>query len=221
MTPSSIAVASGYGAQFTAIATYSDGTTKDVTQSATWSSSVPSVATVTASGLASGLLQGTTNISATYMNASAAGVLTVIAPVLVSISVTPGSSLVTAGNTVQLTATGTYSDGSTQNVTSFASWSSSATTIATVNSGLLTGVSAGSVTVTASASGVTSPAASVQVGTPADFYVATNGNDSWSGTLFTPNSTNTDGPFATVASGILCGRLGHFQPGGDLAELSQ
>ncbi|MCS6951067.1 MAG: hypothetical protein NZ520_11460, partial [bacterium] len=32
----------------------------------------------------------------------------------------------------------------------------------------------------------------------ADFYVATNGNDSWSGRLPTPNRQRTDGPFATV-----------------------
>ncbi len=34
--------------------------------------------------------------------------------------------------------------------------------------------------------------------TSADFYVATNGNDSWSGTLADPNDNNTDGPFATI-----------------------
>lgn len=33
----------------------------------------------------------------------------------------------------------------------------------------------------------------------ADFYVAKNGNDSWSGTLAEPNSNKTDGPFATIA----------------------
>lgn len=32
----------------------------------------------------------------------------------------------------------------------------------------------------------------------ADFYVATDGNDAWSGTLETPNNNNTDGPFATI-----------------------
>ena len=36
-------------------------------------------------------------------------------------------------------------------------------------------------------------------GTPdADYYVATNGNDNWSGTLDTPNQGKTDGPFATL-----------------------
>ena len=32
----------------------------------------------------------------------------------------------------------------------------------------------------------------------ADFYVATNGNDKWSGSLASPNPANTDGPFATL-----------------------
>ena len=70
--------------------------------------------------------------------------------------------------------------------------------IATVNAGLLAAISPGTVTVTAAAAGITSAAATVQVGSSADFYVATNGSDAWSGTLFTPNSTNTDGPFATI-----------------------
>ena len=34
--------------------------------------------------------------------------------------------------------------------------------------------------------------------TAADFYVATNGKDSWSGTLDTPNGDGSDGPFATL-----------------------
>src|SRR5262249_1061575 len=36
-------------------------------------------------------------------------------------------------------------------------------------------------------------------GGTADFFVATNGNDSWSGTLPCPNSNNTDGPFASFS----------------------
>ena len=34
--------------------------------------------------------------------------------------------------------------------------------------------------------------------TTADFYVATNGSDSWSGTLAIPNTDKSDGPFATI-----------------------
>src|SRR5215204_5903411 len=32
-----------------------------------------------------------------------------------------------------------------------------------------------------------------------DFFVATNGNDNWSGKFATPNAPQTDGPFATIA----------------------
>jgi hypothetical protein len=54
------------------------------------------------------------------------------------------------GATQQFTATGTYSDGSTANVTSNATWSSTDTFVASVSSaGLATGSGAGSTTVTA------------------------------------------------------------------------
>jgi len=33
----------------------------------------------------------------------------------------------------------------------------------------------------------------------ADFYVATDGNDDWSGTLPVANTQSSDGPFATLA----------------------
>jgi hypothetical protein len=52
----------------------------------------------------------------------------------------------------------------------------------------------------------------------ADFYVATDGNDSWSGTLAAPNSNNTNGPFATIGraqtavQGILQNPHGRTKP---------
>ena len=39
--------------------------------------------------------------------------------------------------------------------------------------------------------------------TSTTFFVATNGNDSWSGTLAAPNSRNTNGPFASLAKAQL------------------
>jgi hypothetical protein len=38
------------------------------------------------------------------------------------------------------------------------------------------------------------------------FYVATNGNDAWSGRLAEPNAGKTDGPFATLE------RAGKYRP---------
>jgi len=40
--------------------------------------------------------------------------------------------------------------------------------------------------------------ADAQQSAAAQFYVATNGNDTWSGTLPAPNVANTDGPFASL-----------------------
>ena len=78
-------------------------------------------------------------------------------PTLTSIAVTPSSPSIAPGVTQQFTATGTYSDSSTQNITSQVSWTSSSTAVATINasSGLASGVSPGSTTIFASQSGLT------------------------------------------------------------------
>jgi hypothetical protein len=60
------------------------------------------------------------------------------------------------GATQQFTATGTYSDGSTQNLSSQVTWTSSKTAVAAINAnGLATGVSAGATVISAALSGVT------------------------------------------------------------------
>lgn len=51
----------------------------------------------------------------------------------------------------------------------------------------------------ASSTPQTRESASALTATTADFYVATNGNDGWSGTLASPDASQTDGPFATLA----------------------
>ena len=71
-------------------------------------------------------------------------------PTLTSIAVTPANPSITKGTTQQFTATGTYSDNSTANITSQVSWTSGTTSVATItSSGLATGVAAGSSTITA------------------------------------------------------------------------
>jgi hypothetical protein len=70
---------------------------------------------------------------------------------LVSLAVTPATATVAAGNTQQLTATATYSDGSAFNVTALSAWTSASTPVATIGAatGLARGASAGSAVVTA------------------------------------------------------------------------
>jgi hypothetical protein len=89
-------------------------------------------------------------------------------PTLSSIAVTPASpASLAVGSTQQFTATGTYSDDSTAAITSNVTWASSNTTIATISSaGLATGVAAGNTNITASLSGVTSPAVTLAVKAP-------------------------------------------------------
>jgi Bacterial Ig-like domain (group 2)/FG-GAP-like repeat len=76
-------------------------------------------------------------------------------PTLQSISVSPSAVSVVAGKTQQYSATGAYSDESTKALSS-ADWSTSDSTLATINSsGLLTAVKQGSVTVSAKSGSVT------------------------------------------------------------------
>jgi Bacterial Ig-like domain (group 2) len=75
---------------------------------------------------------------------------------LKSLAVTPPTSSVNKGSTVQISATGTYSDNSTQDATATANWTSSNPSLATVGAGLVTGVAGGGpVTITASIGALT------------------------------------------------------------------
>ena len=85
---------------------------------------------------------------------------------LSSIAVTPNPPVnLAAGSTLQFTATGTYSNGSTANITSQVTWASSNTTIANITSsgGLATGEATGTTYITASLSGVISPGVTLNV----------------------------------------------------------
>jgi hypothetical protein len=83
---------------------------------------------------------------------------------LKSIAVTPTSPAIVKGDTQQFTATGTYSDGSTKNITTSVTWASGTTSVATISAGgLATGAGVGMSNITASLSGVTSPADALTV----------------------------------------------------------
>lgn len=86
-------------------------------------------------------------------------------PTLQSISLTPTTPSIVKSATRQLTATATYSDGTSQDITASVIWSSSATTVVTVNaSGLATGVNTGKAKITAT-SGTISGSTSLTVRT--------------------------------------------------------
>jgi 6-phosphogluconolactonase (cycloisomerase 2 family)/urocanate hydratase len=172
VTPANPSIAKGLSSQFTAIGTYSDNSTQVLTSQVQWTSSDPTVATVSNAlgydGLGMGLNAGSVTITATLGGASASTVLTVTPATLVSIGVTPPNPSIASGLTSQFTATGVYTDNSTQNLTASAAWTSSNTSVASVSNathGLATALSPGPVTITA-ASGTVSGTTSLTV-TPA------------------------------------------------------
>src|SRR5713101_6834385 len=145
VTPANPSVPKGATQQFKATGTFSDNSTQDLTTSATWSSSSTSVATITSGGSATAKATGSSTITAKSGTISGTTKMTVIAPVLASIAVTPANPSIPKGNQQQFLATGTFTDGSTQNLTSSATWSSLNTAAATINaSGAATGVGTGS-----------------------------------------------------------------------------
>src|SRR5207248_5502518 len=118
-------VPAGTTQQFRATGTYTDGSTADLTSSVTWSSSDPSLATVDANGLATGVGVGTATVSATSGAVRGSAFMQVTPAVLGSLAVDPVLASVPAGATQQFRATGTYPDGSTADLTSSVTWSRS------------------------------------------------------------------------------------------------
>src|SRR5207248_2968252 len=174
----------------------------------TCSSSSTVVATVTASGLVTGVAAGSTTVTAASEGRSASSSVTVTTVPVASVTVTPASGSLYVGQTVQLTATPKDSAGNplTGRVVT---WSSDNTTIATVStSGLVTGKGAGSATITAASGGksgssaitVTAPPAP---GTHAGLYAAPNGSSSGDGSSGRPWNLAT----------ALSGGNGKVQPG--------
>jgi uncharacterized protein YjdB len=143
----------GIPVAFTATAILSNNATFAIGGAATWISSDPTVAIVTATGSATPIKAGKVTVTATYLGVSGTATLTVSSATLASISIAPSPVTVAVNGSVQLVATGLYSDSTTIDLTNVATWTSSANAIATVSDaagsrGLLTALGSGSATVT-------------------------------------------------------------------------
>jgi len=153
VTPTNGMIALGTTQQMTATGVYSDASTKDLTAEATWSSSAVDHATIDATGIAHSVGVGATTITATVGTVSGSAQLTVTEAVLATITVAPADAELAAGHTQQYTATGHFSDATTQDLTAQVTWASSAATATISNAagsqGLASGVSVGAATITA------------------------------------------------------------------------
>ncbi|MSP59564.1 MAG: hypothetical protein EXR72_04335 [Myxococcales bacterium] len=164
LSPTNPTIAKGTTRQFVATGTYTDKSTQDLTSLVAWSSSDLKVATVSNAGgtrgLADGVAQGMATISAALQGVTGTTVLTVSDATLVALAITPTTPAIAKGTTKQLTATGIYSDKSTQDLTALVSWTTSNGMVASISSaqgseGLATGLAKGQTTIGANLQGVT------------------------------------------------------------------
>jgi hypothetical protein len=162
VTPFAPTLSTGSTQPFTATAVFSDGSQVPVTGGAVWKSSDPRVAEVGTAGPAQGLVttlaKGTTEISATYAGLTGTSTLLVTEAKILQIQVTPFDPTIPVGFPQALTATAIYSDGSNRNITSLATWTSSAPFVAGVSDapatkGLLSTFTAGRTQIVATYAG--------------------------------------------------------------------
>jgi len=153
----------GRTSQLKVIGTFSDTTTQDLTFDADWTSTPGTFATVSndpaSKGLVTALTEGSETITATFGGIPATTTLIVTVPVLQSITISPANPSILTLATGKFTATGTYSDGSSPDITSHVAWSPSDSSIATivasgVSGGTATALSQGTTTITATLDGV-------------------------------------------------------------------
>ena len=208
ITPVDLTLAIGINQQFTATATYSDGSTQDLASGVTWSSSSSSVVSINGSGVATTAGAGQTTITATVGSLSDTTTLTVVPAHLISIDVEPKAVAIALGTEQQFSAVGTFDDGSTQLLTSV-TWTSSLPGTATINpSGLATAVGTGSSTISAISGSVTGTA-SLSVSSAALVSIAvTPANSSMAvGTTkqFTATGTFSDSSTQDLTLSVLWG----------------
>jgi hypothetical protein len=143
---------------FRAIATYANGTTRDVTSEVTWASSDPSVATISSTGTATNIQTGSVTIYASIADVTGFAAF-VVEPVLFSVTIVPATATVEQNRGISFSYIAHYDNGEEVEAQFGADWSSSNEGIARVDGpGFLTGLSPGTVTVTVIKDGKTGTA---------------------------------------------------------------
>lgn len=168
VTPRDVQVAAGLTAQLTATGFYSDGSSRNLSNAVTWSSSDPTVAAVDPSGLTSALAEGTVTVSVrdpmSGVSSSGQGnaSVQVLPPILQSFDIAPTTASLIEGDTQAFTATGQFSDGVTRDVSTLVRWSTNSSAVRFAGN-VATALSAGTATVTASAPGAGPPSSNSAV----------------------------------------------------------
>jgi hypothetical protein len=145
----------GSSLQLAAMGTFQDGKPATPLANVTWTSSDLSKATITNTGLVSGLHGG--QITVTAKSGSIAGDAQFsVTALLQTITLSPVGPAVLVGGHQQFSAMGAFNDGTTQDLTTSASWKSSDQTKVAIAKGLASGVAVGAANLTVSQNGVNS-----------------------------------------------------------------
>lgn len=174
LSPTSASIVNGRTTKMTIVRrTFTNGTQtygEDYSSNFTWTSSNTSVATVGSNGVITGVGAGTATITAKYGGTTLTGTVTVTPNYTYELVLNKTSMNMGKGRTETLIATfKTYADGvleSSKDVTSNATWSSSSSSVAGVNSGTITGNGVGSATITATYNGKSATCTVNVIGSP-------------------------------------------------------
>lgn len=154
ITPANPSIAKGGSGQFTVSGVFDDATAQDLTFDSIWESSDTTVATI--GDIVDGkmnvksLAAGTSTIKATFDAIPGTTLLTVTEPALQSIALSPTNLSILTLSTGNFKATGTYSDGSTSDISSQVTWESSNKIIAeNPSSGAITTLAQGTTIISA------------------------------------------------------------------------
>lgn len=150
---------------FSAVGTYSDGTSKDITDSVFWSSSDTDAATITSGGVLTSVAKGILNVTAEQNGITSNSIVVgVTNPSIVSIQATPVNITLAKGQTRQLEAIATYDNNTTADVTDHVIWQAEdESTALLTSSGKVTGIAVGETNIMASQDGVSSNLETVNV----------------------------------------------------------
>ena len=179
ITAHELAMPLGTSQQLAAMGTFTDGSSRDLSAAALWSSSAASIVSLTATGDASALARGSATVSVTTGGISTSIGLSVGPPILSSIAIDPDVLRILTGQSVQLRAIGTYTDGSTSDISSKVTWTvANPSIIQLQNDGNVISLSPGSTGVEAALNG--SAGKSTIVVTPValvSYFSITSSND--------------------------------------------
>lgn len=193
VTPANPGVFVGSTLKLAATGTFNDGTTQNLSNTVMWSTSDAAKATVSSTGLVTGLKGGSVTITAAS-GAISKGASLAVTALLKTLNLSPIGFGAAVGDTKQYSATGSFNDGTTNDLSSSVTWSTSDLSKASINgAGLATAVAPGGVSI--NASGTSADGTVVSASTALDIVTPPATQPNLNGTYaFTLMSADSRGP---------------------------